>query len=785
MKKHLGSLALLFVIVVIAIALSVSSIAKPHLAVTETLSVQATPNEVGPQVVAQNPVAGQRLDLSPTIQITFDRAMDQAKTSAAFSLLGPDDKAVSGKATWPDVKTFSFVPDSELQPDSMYRGIFSPSAVALDGTKPADPIELDFTTTESLEVGQVFPTADAEDIDQTTNITVIFNHPVVPLTIKEEQSNLPQPVELSPQVKGQGQWVNSSVYVFQPEQPLLSGIRYTVRVGAGLKDTNGNALEKSFVSQFTTRAAAVASFALKNGAENPPLDNVQNVLLDQAFIITFLQPMNPDSVAGATTVVNRESKTPVSLAFSWNEDFTVLTLAPRGKYNIASYYDLQIAQTAQATDGGTLKDGLTVNFSTVPLPQVVSIVPPSTSQGFDNSLKIQFASPMRVDSLKNRIVITPATTTAPQWYYNDYDNSYSMYDLDPGTNYILRALPGMADIYGNTIQTESSLSFNTADMSPYAQLIVPWTPLVYRAHGPQEMFFEYTNVDSATVSLYPLTFAEFGALASNYQGGKGGSGTSPADFKPQVQPINQWNTNGQVPRNQVNRLDIKLQDQKGNALPPGYYFMGVKGSPLNYTSNFYQGFVFVVATDNITFKSTSTEGLAWVTDLESGQPQANVPVMFYDKDMNQVGKPTSTDQNGLVYLKGIDAPAYARVEGTNHLAFVSTDWGSGVWAGDLGIAQNYYANTNTPFVYLYTDRPVYRPGQDVYFKGLVRQNDDLHYSLLKDTQLYVTIEQSGQQVYAKSLSLSQLGSISDDFKLSDDAALGTYTIFVRTSQTAD
>ena len=80
---------------------------------------------------------------------------------------------------------------------------------------------------------------------------------------------------------------------------------------------------------------------------------------------------------------------------------------------------------------------------------------------------------------------------------------------------------------------------------------------------------------------------------------------------------------------------------------------------------------------------------------------------------------------------------------------------------------------------------IYRAGQDVYFKGLLRQNDDLHYSLLKDTQVYVTIDEAGQQVYAKNLPLSQLGAISDDFKLADDAPLGTYTISVRTLPTSD
>ncbi|HUH96086.1 MAG TPA: Ig-like domain-containing protein [Anaerolineales bacterium] len=784
MKKNLRLVALIAVVLFLAIALSVSKssgIEKP-----ENLSVQATPPQAGPQVVAQNPAAGERLNLSPTIQISFDRAMDQEKTGDAFSLLGPDRQPVPGRSAWSDARTFEFTPASRLEPASAYLAVFSTAALARDGTSPAENIQLNFTTVEGLKVGQVFPIADAEDVDAATNITVIFNHPVVPLTIQEEQSSLPQPIELSPPVPGQGQWVNSSVYVFQPDAALLGGIRYTIRVGAGLKDTNGDALDQSYVSQFTTRAPAVANFALKNGEQNPPLDNVQNVLLDQAFVITFLQPMDPDSTAQATTITNRETGKPVSLGFSWNQDLTELTLQPKGRYQIASYYHLQITDAARAQAGGSLKDGLSVSFSTVPLPAIVRVIPEpnSVATSFDSSLSIQFASPMRLDSLKGRVIVTPAPRTALQWYYNDYDHTYNTYGLEAGTSYIVRVLPGMADIYGNAIGNEDSFTFKTADMDPYARLAVPWTPLVYRARGPQDMFFEYMNLDAVRVSLYSLTFEDFSKMSVNGSGDNKG-GTSVTNFLPQTPPIREWKLDTQIPRNQAGYVDLKLQDQKENPLAPGYYFMGVTGSPLQYTTHFYQAFVFIVATDNITLKTTASEGLAWVTDLESGQPQADVPVSFYDQDFHQVGTTTATDPNGLVYLKGIDLPVYARVEGSNHLAFVSTTWGSGVWTGDIGIAENFYGSTNAPFVYLYTDRPLYRPGQDVYFKGLVRQNDDLHYSLVKEAQVYVTIEEAGQQVYAKYLPLSQLGSITDDFKLADDAALGTYTIMARTAPSAD
>ena len=46
---------------------------------TATLSVQSTPAN-SPQILHQSPIQGERLDLAPTIQITFDRAMNKAKT---------------------------------------------------------------------------------------------------------------------------------------------------------------------------------------------------------------------------------------------------------------------------------------------------------------------------------------------------------------------------------------------------------------------------------------------------------------------------------------------------------------------------------------------------------------------------------------------------------------------------------------------------------------------------------------------------------------------------------
>ncbi len=775
MQKKLGRL--LYTTIILAIILSSCKGTPQTNPTPESLTVKANEAQVGPQIIAREPIEGQRLDLSPTLELTFDRDMNQDATSRAFTLLGTDHQPVPGKATWLDPRTFSFKPEKQLAPATDYQAVFSTDAVSADGVKIPDEIALDFRTAESLAIGQVFPADGTADIDMGTNITVIFNQPIVPVTIEEEQDKLPQPLIITPDVKGKGDWVNSSVYVFEPEENLQSGTRYTVRVDAGLKDVSGRKLDKSYTWQFITRAPSIGNYGLVNGVENPNT-LVENARLDQAFYVDFLQPMDQESVKQATSLVNRETGKAFPIKLKWNKESTTLTVEPIGRYQIASFYDLVIADAALGVDGGHLKQGLRIKISTVPLPSIKSVYPAPNSEAttFDGNMTITFASPMKLASLKSRVVVTPAPKKELSFYYNDYDSSLNVYGLEPSTDYVVRLLPGMTDIYGNSIGRETSLAFTTGPMAPYARLAVPWNSLVYRAKGPQEVFFEHINLDSATIALYSMPLSQYRIYLNHPD--------NLSLFTPAAKPFNEWKIEKSTPRDELQHLNIKLTDRQGSPLPPGYYFIGVQGKPLDYTGMFYQTFLFTVATDNLTFKATDTEGLAWITDLETGAPQSNVEVTFYDQNDKALGK-TKTDKNGVAYLKDIHAPMYAAITGQDHAAITSLNWGSGVSPNDFGIYETYYAQTNRPFAYVYTDRPVYRPGQDVFFKGILRQNDDLHYSLYDRNKVYVTIDHWGEQVYANYVSLSEMGSFTDKLTLDENAGIGNYDIAVRFNPSDD
>ena len=230
--------------------------------------------------------------------------------------------------------------------------------------------------------------------------------------------------------------------------------------------------------------------------------------------------------------------------------------------------------------------------------------------------------------------------------------------------------------------------------------------------------------------------------------------------------------------NAQQNVEFDLKDDQGNPLAPGYYFLGVNAQPFEYASRFLQGAPIIVATDNMTFKSTESESLVWLTDLETGEPVKNVDVVFYDAQGLQIGKAT-TDKNGLAYADELAHPYFVRTDDKERLAFAAQSWGSGVSAWDFGIQQDYWTEVNAPFAFVYTERPIYRPDQDVFFKGILRQNDDLHYSLSEQNSVYVTIDFEGETVYEKELSVNEMGTFADVFHLGEDVSLGTYSIAIK------
>ena len=180
--------------------------------------------EAAPIVVQRTPEAGAELPPDGAIELVFDRAMDRGSVEEALQV-GP---GVSGKVTWADERTVSFKPARDLKRDAAYQVALAADARAADGTALKDDYRFEFRTVGYLTVSQVVPAPDAKDVEAESTITVMFNRPVVPLTAISDPatSAMPQPLTLDPSIAGEGEWINTSIYVFRPDGPLAGGTTY-------------------------------------------------------------------------------------------------------------------------------------------------------------------------------------------------------------------------------------------------------------------------------------------------------------------------------------------------------------------------------------------------------------------------------------------------------------------------------------------------------------------------------------------------------------------------------
>lgn len=86
-------------------------------------------------------------------------------------------------------------------------------------------------------------------------------------------------------------------------------------------------------------------------------------------------------------------------------------------------------------------------------------------------------------------------------------------------------------------------------------------------------------------------------------------------------------------------------------------------------------------------------------------------------------------------------------------------------------------NQRAARAYIYTDRPVYRPGHTVHIKAIVRMKKDDTLQLPQGwTPTLQVTDSNGKTVFTKDIALSAHGTLTADLELQSDAALGYYNV---------
>ncbi len=737
-----------------------------------------TSGSLVPRVIGRNPAAGEELALDGSFELYFDQPMDEAATAGAWQVLDSAGEVVAGQVSWPQPRVLRFKPDRTLKPNNTYRAILADTAAAAGGETLLEGLSFDFSTIGDLVVSQVSPADGTEDVSADAAITVIFNRPVVPLLIAEEQVNLPNPLEITPETDGQGEWVNTSVYVFRPSIGLIGRERYSVAVKADVVNAasaSGAVMAGDYEWSFTVMPPGFGYLNLVDRTSSPA-DNYTDLPLDQAFQLIFLQPMDPASTEEAVSLaMTGEGEAP--LAFSWDESFVTLTFTPTELLALDTGYTLRLDDSARSAQGGRLQEGFSWRARTVKYPAILRSEPGNgeSENRFRGAFQIYFASPMDRESLEDKVIITPQPSGEVQGQYDRWGWSLVFYGLDPSTSYTAEILPGMADPYGNEIEEGQLITFTTAAYTPSAGFDFPSRISLYRPGGSTDIWVNYRNVRQLEMDLYRLELSQLDSLlyGSIFE----------REFSPEEDRVWSQTSQAGAQLNARGHESFDISGPSGEALPAGIYFLALDSPQVRHDYDHLQTQFVVVASANVTLKTTTTEAMIWLTDLESGRPLAGVPVAVYDQELHQVFKET-TDSQGLIYRDDLaleidyDTRYYAVTEDTQGRAFgmAISGWNEGVQPWEFGINTNYYSRPERLTAYVYTDRPLYRPGQAVGIKGIVRLNDDLQYSLPDFETVEVNIASFDEVVFSEEVPLSPYGSFAAEVTLDGEAALGSYFI---------
>ena len=705
------------------------------------------------------------------VTFTFDQPM--APSSADNLSIEP---AIAG-ATRITGTQIVFTPAAAPLPGTRYQFTFAPGAAAVSGAALNAPVSISLAAAVPLTVTATQPDNDAQDVGTNGQIVIIFNRPVVPLTGAADQSKLPQPLSLDPPVEGQGKWLNTSVYAFQPKLGLAGAQTYKATV-SDITGISGETLAAPYTFRFTTAAPAVTGVAPANGPIAP----------ETMFQVTFSQPMDTQTTEAAFSLhkVGTAAGAKVQGAITWNADNTILTFTPAQPLDFGGNYAVGISKTAQpASRQGNLREDFSQSLVVVPLPAVEAVTPINAAVGAspEQSVVVRFNTFVSPTLALANIHVAPAlTSTTVYSYYSYYNNEVQLsWSKEPNTQYTITVGAAIADQYGNTLGKDYVFSFTTGDYSPYVKLELEHFTH-FSAFTKTHVSLLFRNVDKIGVDLFKLPESELFKLAGSnqYQAWQ--------NYKIPNRAANRiWSRTyqGVEEKNVAIRQVVSLTNKAGQVLAPGVYLLEITQPkpPVDDQGNIadHSQAVIVLSNDNLVIKKSQLGGsLAWLTDLATGEPVAGRKIRFYS-DGKLLSQGTTAADGTVTATLTLDpnqqwAPvlAVSGAPGDPQYTVTSSDWNSGIAVYDFNL--NGGPSSNTYQSYFYTDRPIYRPGQTVYWKGIIRALKNDQYTL-PPAGLPITVtvrDDRGNPVLAQQFTVDQYGVIDGKVELAAEAVTGYY-----------
>ena len=710
---------------------------------------------VEPTVFAVLPSGDEVARLEP-VRVTFEAAPRERDGAKILAL----EPAVPGVYAWLGERTLLFQPD---YPGYLRGFAYTAKVRAQPDAGLVDDVEVSFQTAGKLEVVSTIPADGDEDIPAEGQIFVQFSRSVAPLTILAARDTSPVLV-FDPPLAGTGEWLNTSLYRFLPDE-VAPNTTYAVTIPAGLTSAADGVLEEDYSFRFTSYGPALVRVA--------PDRQTEYAAPRQAVTLEFNQAM--DRAAVETGFALLDAGTKVSGRFSWDTTGTIATFTPDADLSPLATHQVELSAGLPGINGGETLYPWSSTFKTVgPLRLVMTEPADGATAAYRYGVSLTFSHPIDVDTLDGRVRISGIEPDEVTPGYSDGLNAYYYAQLEPSTTYTVTIAAGIADRYGQTMPA-TSFRFTTEALPTSVSAAVPNYVAVYATSSEPILYYHASNVATASFSLYPLTTSEMERLRKGYGFDK--------DWRPSQPAIRVWSETVGGPADEVQVLATSITG--GGLLPKGDYYVAT--APSEY---YLQGFAFSVIDTSLVVKVAYDEVLAWAVDYQTGQPLEGVRLEATGAGL--LSRTAVTDGDGLASFRlqpATEVPLYSEREFVVTLndgvryGVAATTWQQGASPYELGVQFEYY-----PVRYkghIYTDRPIYRPGETVEIKAIVRDDDDARYTVPDDAESIDVVirDPQGTEVLRQDVVLSPHGTFPVSLPLDAKASTGNYIVELSWSAT--
>lgn len=205
----------------------------------------------------------------------------------------------------------------------------------------------------------------------------------------------------------------------------------------------------------------------------------------------------------------------------------------------------------------------------------------------------------------------------------------------------------------------------------------------------------------------------------------------------------------------------------GENVPLGHYLL------VSYTNEkdralFNSQHISTFKTTNVLVFSkniSSEQSALYVVHPKTGKPYAKTPIRFGNERL-------ITDQNGKAIVSNKN-----NTSNTLEVYLSNETYSTSLYLNSYGQYINKNKEERKAFVEMYTDRALYRPGQEVHFKGILYESNLQGNEVLSKKSFQVILEDdNGDEVEKMTVTTNEWGAFSGKFVLPKSIATGDFSL---------